>query len=40
MTHHGEPLGRLRLLRRDLVADSVDEDLAAAAGNGVEAGVA
>jgi hypothetical protein len=39
MAHDGEPLVRLRLLRGDLLADAVDEDLAAAAGDRVEAGV-
>jgi hypothetical protein len=39
VTHHAEPLGRLRLLGRDDVADAVDEDLAAAARDRVEAGV-
>src|SRR6266496_4208715 len=37
MTHDGEPLVRLRLLRGDLVANAVDEDLAAAARNRIEA---
>src|SRR5262249_33287834 len=36
----GEPLVGLRLLRRDLVADAVDQDLAAAARDRVEARVA
>src|SRR5262245_58283472 len=40
MTHDGEPFGGLRLLRRDLGADAVDEDLAPAAGDRVQAGVA
>ena len=40
LTHDVEPLLGLRLLRRDDRPDAVDEDLGAAAGNGVEAGVA
>ena len=40
VAHHVEPLRRLRLLRRDDVAHAVDEDLAAAAGDRVQAGVA
>ena len=40
VAHDAEPLGRLRLLRRDDVADPVDEDLGAAAGQRIEAGVA
>ena len=40
VAHHVEPLVRVRLLRRDDVADAVDEDLAAAAGERVEPGVA
>src|SRR5262249_42900416 len=39
MAQDGEPLVRLRLLGRDLVAYTVDEDLAAAAGDRVEPGV-
>ena len=38
--HDAEPVGGLRLLRRDDVADAVDEDLGAAAGNRVEPRVA
>ena len=40
VAHDSEPVGGLRLLGRDDVADAIDEDLGAAAGNGVEAGVA
>jgi hypothetical protein len=40
MAHDIEPFVRLRLLRRDHRADAVDEDLGAAAGDGVEPGVA
>ena len=38
--HHAEPVRGLRLLRRDDVADTVDEDLGASARNRVEARVA
>ena len=40
MTHHVQPLGGLRLLRGDDLAHPVDEDLAAAAGDRIEPGVA
>ncbi len=40
LAHHVEPLGGLRLLRRDDVAHPVNQDLAAAARDRVEAGVA
>src|SRR4051812_24395154 len=40
VAHHREPVVRLRLLRRDLLADAVDEDLAAAARDRVETGIA
>ena len=40
LAHDVEPLVGLRLLRRDDRADAVDEDLGAAAGDRVEAGVA
>src|SRR5207245_5415208 len=40
VTHDIEPFLRLRLLRRDYVANAVDEDLAAAARDRVEARVA
>jgi hypothetical protein len=40
VAHHVQPLTGLRLLRRDHVADAVDEDLAAAARERVEPGVA
>ena len=38
--HDAEPVGRLRLLRRDDVAHAVDEDLRSASGDRVEARVA
>ena len=40
MTHHVQPLVGLRLLRRDDLTHAVDEDLAAAPRQRVEAGVA
>ena len=40
VAHDAEPVGRLRLLRRDDLADAVDEDLGASAGDRVEPRVA